>query len=217
MKRFIAGISILISIGFVLSARAEVYRWVDEKGQTHFAQDLQSVPREYRSQVEARFEDENQGASPVQVYEAPAVKRQPWKPIETPTYRKNETEVKLRRASRRSGFLVDVRLNGQVTAPFLLDTGATHVVITREVADQLGIDIGPNTPFELFGTANGVVKQPIVLLDMVEVEGAYVTDVKGSVSPSMEIGLLGTAFLNYFEYSIDPINSVLKLRARNQD
>jgi len=215
--RFVAVILLLSGFGLGEVARAEIFRWVDQQGKNHFAQDLQSVPRAYRKQAKAGAAHGSTKGNDFQTYQAPVVEPHQWEPIETPTYRKGVREIKLRHSPSGMGFVVDVRLNDRLTVPFVLDTGATHVVITQAVAEQLGIGADANTRWLRFQTANGIVKQALVVLDSVAVEGASVADVEGSISPSMPMGLLGTAFLNNFEYSIDPVASVLKLRERNRE
>ncbi len=208
----------LLFASLPLTAGAEIFRWVDAQGKSHFAQDLHSVPAQYRKQAEesvsGRPQDEPENEATIQTYQAPELEDHQWKQVETPVYRKGQFEVPLLATPGGNAFFVRVRLNDELTVPFLLDTGATHVVLTQEVADQLGIVVGPNTQWGAFMTANGRVKQPIVDLESVAAGGAHATDVKASVSSSMSVGLLGTSFLNHFEYSIDPVASVLTLRDR---
>jgi len=61
-----------------------------------------------------------------------------------------------------------------------------------------------------------VIKAPIIELDSVAVGGASATHVRASILPKVNMGLLGTSFLKHFQYSIDPVESVLILRARNK-
>ncbi len=49
MKRF-AILAALVLI-FVGSASAETYRYVDDKGELHFVDDIAKVPKKYRKQV----------------------------------------------------------------------------------------------------------------------------------------------------------------------
>ncbi len=209
----------LIILNLPVAASAEIYRWVDAQGKTHFAQDLHGVPKQYRRQAEenssSRPQDDGpEGGSLIQTYEATEVTPHQWKQVETPVYRKGRFEVPLQAAPGGQAFFVQVRLNEELTVPFLLDTGATHVVLTRAVADRLGVEVGPNTKWSHFRTANGVVKHPVVRLESVETNGAFVSDVQAAISDSMEVGLLGTSFLNQFEYSIDPVAGVMRLRDR---
>jgi clan AA aspartic protease (TIGR02281 family) len=98
---------------------------------------------------------------------------------------------------------VDVVLNDTVTAPFLVDTGASGVSLPSDVADRLGIRVRPDTPHIRVVTANGVVTRPVVQLQSVEVGGARVEGLYATVNPSMDIGLLGGAFFNNFVYRVD--------------
>jgi hypothetical protein len=49
------------------------------------------------------------------------------------------------------------------------------------------------------------------MLRYVELGGAVVENVPASISPAMEIGLLGLSFFNHFHYSIDTAAGVLTL------
>jgi clan AA aspartic protease (TIGR02281 family) len=106
---------------------------------------------------------------------------------------------------------VDVLLNGRVKAPFYIDTGASGVSIPWAVSQQLGIRIGPNTPRMRARTANGIVSEPVVQLNSVQLGPARVTNVSAAVSSSMDIGLLGGAFFNNFVYQVDAAAGIITL------
>jgi clan AA aspartic protease (TIGR02281 family) len=108
--------------------------------------------------------------------------------------------------------IVAVRLNDRVTAPFLIDTGATDVLIPQAVAEQLGVQIGRDTRRVRYQTANGIVENPVVTLDAVDLGGARVEGVPASVSPSLGVGLLGLSFFNHFTYEIDAAQGVVRLK-----
>ena len=110
-----------------------------------------------------------------------------------------------------TGMLVNVRLNNAVTAPFLLDTGASDVLIPQSVADRLGLQIGPDTRTKRYSTANGMVEHSVVMLRSVSLGKASVENVPASVSPSMDVGLLGLSFFNHFTYNIDAAAGVVTL------
>jgi clan AA aspartic protease (TIGR02281 family) len=105
--------------------------------------------------------------------------------------------------------VVDVRLNDRVSAPFLVDTGASDVSIPAEVADRLGIQIGPETPYRRYTTANGIIAKPVITLDSVQAGEARLEQVRASVSSTMEVGLLGGAFFNNFTFQIDPAANLI--------
>jgi clan AA aspartic protease (TIGR02281 family) len=108
--------------------------------------------------------------------------------------------------------MVNARLNRSVTARFLIDTGATDVLIPQSVADQLGIQIGPETRTKRYSTANGIIENPVVMLRSVDLGGAIVKNVPASISSSMKVGLLGLSFFNHFTYNIDAAKGVVTLR-----
>jgi clan AA aspartic protease (TIGR02281 family) len=107
--------------------------------------------------------------------------------------------------------LVHVRLNDRVTAPFIVDTGAADVVVPAAVASQAGVAVEAGTPRETYATANGLVRQAVVHFDTVELGGARAEHVRGSVSESLPVGLLGTSFFNHFTLQIDPAARMLTL------
>jgi hypothetical protein len=44
------------------------------------------------------------------------------------------------------------------------------------------------------------------------VVGAEIENLEASVSPNIEVGLLGGSFFSHFSYSIDPVSQVMVLR-----
>jgi clan AA aspartic protease (TIGR02281 family) len=106
---------------------------------------------------------------------------------------------------------VNVRLNDSVTAPFLVDTGASHISVPYWVIERLGVAITDSTPRRTAMTANGLVSEPIVNLSAVQLGPARVNNLDASVSGSMQIGLLGGSFFNNFIYQVDAAASVIIL------
>jgi len=49
------------------------------------------------------------------------------------------------------------------------------------------------------------------MLDAVDLGGARVENVPASVSPSMDVGLLGLSFFNHFTYNVDAAAGILSL------
>jgi clan AA aspartic protease (TIGR02281 family) len=167
------------------AAVAEVYKWVDANGTIHYSQDRNTLPK--ASSVP------KPDAKPVEVFEfkKPAKEAPP-----------ADSYTVYMRAAGTGNHVVQVELNGRITAPMLLDTGASDVVITREVAHRLGLTERDLRGTQTYSTANGLVVQPAITLRKVSLGGATVENVRGSISDSMEVGLLGTSFLGKFEYSI---------------
>ncbi len=118
-----------------------------------------------------------------------------------------------------STMMVEVLLNGYLDADFIVDTGASTVVITKPVADRLGIEFSESGPFVYAKLADGrsVATYPITLKS-VQVGNARVKDVRAVVMNSDDIGgdgLLGMTFLDNFIMNIDPKNKKLILEEPN--
>ncbi len=191
-------------------ASAEIYRWVDADGRMHVTQHLDEVPPEHRPG--AGTGDPGRGS--VQTFAGPG--RSPAPAALAPSGARSSAapagrtvRIPVQRAG--TGMVVQVKLNDRVTAPFLIDTGASDVLVPKQVADDLGLRIGSETRTIRYSTANGVVDQPVVMLDSVDLGGARVENVPASVSPSMQVGLLGLSFFNHFTYNVDAAAGVVSL------
>lgn len=72
MKR----LRLMILVGLIfysgMSLSQEIYRWVDEKGIIHFADDITLVPEKYRDQVQKRKPPEIPSPTPAKPSEGPA-------------------------------------------------------------------------------------------------------------------------------------------------
>lgn len=192
-----------------LAAGAEIYQWTDEQGRVHYTQDLSQVPARQRSQAELRALAPPAPAR-LQTYSQPAAPEPGYGALRgSGALRGREIRVPVARAG--TGMIVNVRLDGSVTAPFLVDTGATDVLIPASLAELLGIQAGPDTRTKSYQTANGIVTHATVMLRSVDLGGAIVENVPASISPTLEIGLLGLSFFNHFTYNVDAAAGVLTL------
>jgi clan AA aspartic protease (TIGR02281 family) len=175
---------------------AEVYKWVDENGTIHFSQDRNTLPK--------GSAQPSPGAQPVEVFEFQ--KHDDAKKPAASSY-----TIYMRPAGSGNQ-VVQVELNGRVTVPMMLDTGASDVVITRATAERLGLTQRDFRGTQTYMTANGPVIQAAITLRKVSLGGATVETVRGSISETMEIGLLGTSFLRHFEYHIKGTELILTPR-----
>lgn len=183
-------------------AAAEIYRWVDADGRLHFTQSLDQVPPQFRER--ARRAADEQPPSKFQTYASPTRAQS----AQTGRY---DEQIRIPFVRDGSLMRVDVRLNDQLSAPFLIDTGASGVDLPSHVAEQLGIRIGPDTPHIDVITAAGVVARPVVTLQSVQLGRARVEGLEATVNPSMQVGLLGGTFFNNFIYQVDAAASEILL------
>lgn len=100
------------------------------------------------------------------------------------------------RAKPGGDFVVRGTVN-DVPVTFLVDTGASEVVLSRADARRVGIDPETLDYVRRFRTANGTVFGAPIRLREVAVGDVRVAGVRGSVTDSdLEISLLGMSFIN---------------------
>jgi len=195
--KLVVTLTVLAALSMSDLAHAEIYRWVDDGGTVHFTEDPLRVPAPERETAQLATAEvaELGGVS------FPGSRSTTSASSEVPF----EEEGQLMK--------VMVRLNGRVEVPFYLDTGSTELVVPAAVAEMLGGE-AVYTGQVTLNTPSGRVRVPTLQLDSVQIGGVQVSDLRASVSPSLEVGLLGGSFLNQFRYSIDPVTQTLTLEPR---
>lgn len=128
-----------------------------------------------------------------------AEKEQSWtNPNQAPEYRTTTTgaqEVVLQR-NRQGHYLVSGNINGK-TADFLLDTGATDVVVSGNLAKAYGLKRGPRS---IASTANGNVTVYATRIDQLTIGNINLYQVSASINPGMDdLILLGMSALKQVE------------------
>ncbi len=100
------------------------------------------------------------------------------------------------RANRDGEFVVRALVDGTPVV-FLVDTGATDVVLSETDARRLGIDPDALSFTRLYDTANGTVSGAPVRLGEISLGGVRVTAVRATVTDGgLNQSLLGLSFLN---------------------
>jgi len=105
---------------------------------------------------------------------------------------------KMELASGRDGhFRVDARVDGR-HIDFMVDTGASLVILRETDAAQVGLHPMPRDYTAIVSTANGRTKAAPAKLDRIEVGDIAVFDVPALVMPddALSQNLLGVAFLS---------------------
>jgi len=98
--------------------------------------------------------------------------------------------------SQNGHFVVDGKVNGR-DVQFLIDTGASDVVLSPQDATRIGIDIKTLNFNKIFNTANGQGAGASVLLPEIRVGPIVLNNVRASVNQKdMDTSLLGMSFLN---------------------
>ena len=112
--------------------------------------------------------------------------------------------------------IVDASINQRVSGRFIVDTGASYCVISKEMARDVslsGRNDGEKVPMQ---TANGIVMATIGQARRIDVGDAVARDVAVAVVDDAPVpgfeGLLGLSFLEKFKYSVDSDRKVLTLQ-----
>ncbi len=109
--------------------------------------------------------------------------------------------------------IVDGTLNGVLSGPMLVDTGASYCVLTRKTARKLGLVPHGRRTIPVT-TANGRIDAGVVALDAIELRDARLAGVDAVVMDAVEppfIGIIGLNFLTRFRFSVDATEGVLRL------
>ncbi|HKJ24819.1 MAG TPA: TIGR02281 family clan AA aspartic protease [Myxococcota bacterium] len=210
MRQRLGTALLVASLGLLAApSGAEIYKWVDGDGQIHFTTDLTQVPPGQRRASE-RGAEALAESDRVQFHGTPANALPAAHRSARSASGGGETYT-VRVPPGATAMHVMVELNDRLAAPFIIDTGASDVVIPRSVADELGLRPGDDALTMQYRTANGVVESPVVTLDSVDLGGARVEGVLASISDSLQIGLLGLTYFNHFQYEIDAARGLVHL------
>lgn len=203
------GTALLLALLWVATPTgAEIYKWVDGNGQIHFTTDLTQVPPGQRRESERGAEVRSESDS-VQFHSndgAPPASRRGLR-----SSRGGRKTYTVQVPPGATSMHVMVELNDRVKAPFIIDTGASDVVLPKRVADELGIEPGDDTLTQQYRTANGIIESPVVTLESVNLGGARVEGVLASISDTLQVGLLGLTYFNHFQYEIDAARGLVHL------
>ena len=169
MKNHFKHIVLFIFILACLSPdlRAEFYKYVDEKGNIFYVDDIYSIPEKYRNQIKVyreKYDDlageERSRALQRESEDLRAKEQEHQRQIEESLLQTQETEEEERREKAEAvrkkllqktetkvilegnRILIPVMFNNngvELEVNLLLDTGASQIVLNRSVADQLDI------------------------------------------------------------------------------
>jgi clan AA aspartic protease (TIGR02281 family) len=112
--------------------------------------------------------------------------------------------------------IVEALLNRQVSAPLMLDTGATYTVLTKQTAYDLGITRLERLPRHSFLTPGGPIQSPITTLKSIRVGTVEAQDVAVAIDAEghLPIGLLGMTFMRHFKVTVDQVQGQAKFERR---
>lgn len=173
--------------------RAEIYQWTDRDGITHASNDLDNVPSAYRGRAEI-ISHQERGNNVAEEYVIP--------------FEKGSSGI----------ILVQVFLNDTIPARMVLDTGASLVLISAELAGRMDPAASAHTGGKIrLKTAGGDVEGRSILIDKIDLGNAVRESIRAAVSAQKGAfdgfdGLLGLSFLEGFNVTIDHQNRQLILK-----
>jgi clan AA aspartic protease (TIGR02281 family) len=176
---------LLIMAVVALPAAGEIYQYEDDAGTVHFVEDPGKIPKKYQKKQKIRGES-----------------------IDGPSGSVTRVFISGNRV------LVPVTLSyrgKEVTAKFLLDTGATTCTISPSLAARLHFSPEEGRRGIARGVGGGVYEVRQATLDYLVVGPNRKYDVEASVIESTQAdGLLGMNFLRELRYHIDFQTSSIK-------
>jgi predicted aspartyl protease len=186
----------VLALVLASAAHAQLYRWTDEKGETHFGQGVESVPLRYRNRARALG-----SVDPPPAPSGPAAA--------------TVTDGVTRIAFVPGSFIMVLAwINGRAPVQLILDTGATRTTISPAALIGLGVTYRDAPKVEIHGVT-GTASAYLVGLESLEVGGARVGPLP-VLSHDTQMGggsqgLLGRDFLNHFRVTIDNARGVVEL------
>ena len=196
----LAAIAVLVlALMLAPAAHAQLFRWTDDNGETHFGQGPESVPERYRNRARS-----------VGTVDAPPA---PSGPVEA-TVTDGVTRIAF---VPGRPIYVTARVNGRGLMLLMLDTGADRTMIKPAALFGLGVSY-QDAPRLHFRGVSGAASAYLVTLGSLEVGGARVAPLR-VYSHDAQMGgdahgLLGRDFLNHFRVTIDNVRGVVELTPR---
>jgi len=191
--------ALALTLVLASAAHAQLYRWTDEKGETHFGQGVESVPERYRN-----------GARALGTVDPPPAPSGPAAATVT------DGVTRIAFVPGRS-IMVTATINGRAPVQLILDTGAARTTISPAALVGLGVTYRDAPKVEIRGVT-GTASAYLVGLESLEVGEARVSPLAVlSHDPQMgrgSQGLLGQDFLNHFRVTIDNARGVVELASK---
>lgn len=224
-----------------MNLQAEFYRYVDKEGRVFYVDDLTKIPEEYQDQVKV-YQERYDNLSEAERTRALDMERERLQRNELQqqaqtneqlqAIQQAEEEEKVRQAEEAKQKLMEkmtthVIVNGnhilvpvtlvnngiEVKVHLLLDTGASQIVLHRDVAQQLNIVALKKGLAKVAGGQNIYVESGEISLFKVgpfSMQNAGVLVINHEGEAVSYSGLLGMNFLKNISYTIDYENQVIR-------
>jgi predicted aspartyl protease len=216
-------VTVLICLIFAEKSRSEFYRYVTEEGKIFYVDDLTKIPEKYREDLKIYKEKydhlpENEKIMMIEKDRDLDAKRA----LEEKKIQQHRERERYLKSLQTAVTIIDNQILVPVTLVhglirrntlLLLDTGASHIVLYKNFADEL--DIEPFEQGQAIVAGGHRIKSARAKLDYFKVgpvamENINLTIISYQGPPVRFNGLLGMNFLRNVEYSIDFKNKLIK-------
>jgi len=212
----------VLFIGFVLApaavSLAALHRCIDQAGQSIFTDRTVQMTHCIQLSEEnpsTSFPAPSSIPAAIDVTDPPSAAHMP--SLETsPTALDQGISIPIRRIGHL--YVVPVELNSSRTAQLILDTGASHTILSQEIVRDLALLPSDYRPgLVSLKTASGSVDAQVVRIDSMKIATAEVRNSSAAVHtvpdfPAGVDGLLGLSFLHQFEITLDSNKGELRLK-----
>jgi aspartyl protease len=183
-------------------ATAEIVKYTDDRGITHYVEGIQSVPQPYRARaIPLGLNNDGSGAPPRGATDAAGFASGSVKGGATIRYAPGQR------------IIVNATVNGSTSAQLLLDTGADRTMINPRVLAAAGVSLARPVGSATVTGVGGAQEMQFVTINSLDVAGATVgrlTVAAHGVDGAGD-GLLGRDFLDQFSVNIDSAKGMVTL------
>jgi hypothetical protein len=192
---------VTVFLAFVGRAAADIYKWTDDSGHSHYVESIDSVPEQYRGRAVA-LGLRNAPASPTETAAAGGQGSS------------GGTTIRYTPGER---IMVDARVNGSHSVRLLLDTGADRTLIAPRALVAAGVSlVRGGVKGSILGVTGRAEVQGVKIesLEVGEARVAPLLVVSYDMNQAGSDGLLGRDFLERFDVAIDSSRGVVTMSPR---
>jgi predicted aspartyl protease len=191
--------SAMTTLVAVAPVSAQMFKWTDERGNSHYTEGLDNIPERFRN-----------NAVPLGLRNKPA--------DPAPTTAAGPSAGSSGGATIRytpgQPIMVDVRINRSAAARLLLDTGADRTLISPRALAAAGVGLTRPIATGQMAGVTGTDQVQYVVVDSLEIGEARVGRIPVAAYEMPNVqgdGLLGRDFLDRFVLNIDSARGVVTL------
>ncbi len=204
-------LTIIVGLCTATTVSAQMYRWVDANGQLHFSNSPQSVPDNIRNKNNEYTPDSSSITINNDVDRTELKKSK----SNNSSARKDSISIPY---TAREGFadrvIINVRFNGRVTVPMMVDTGSPGLVISESLADRLNLfDEESGRLMVMISGIGGRKTATRTIIDKITIgeitEKFIPAHIVSGMSSGHYYGLIGMDVLSSYTMTIDPVQRKL--------